>query len=203
LTELFGLVVIGGKSSRMGEDKSLLNYHGLPQRYYLYEMLQPVCKKVFLSCNHEQAAAIPANYNVITDSDTYNNTGPMAALLSAFENHAEVSFLSVGCDYPFITKDDLLKLIEARSENVMAVSYFNQEFAVEEPLLAIYENTSYPEMMDNYKNEKYSLRHFLKEINAVRIMPSHSETIMSIDTQKQFEDAKHKINITNQNNLYL
>jgi molybdenum cofactor guanylyltransferase len=189
LTKLFGLVVIGGKSNRMGEDKSLLNYHGLPQRYYLYEMLQSICEKVFLSCNRDQVDNIPAKYNVIADSIQYENIGPMSALLSAFEKHNEVSFLAIGCDYPFIKKEDLKKIIEARNTTAMAISYFNQEASVEEPLLAIYENTSYQFMKNNFENKKYSLRYFLREINALKIIPSAPQSIISIDTPGQYQDV--------------
>lgn len=182
----------------MEEDKSLLNYHGIPQRYYLYEMLQSVCEKVFLSSNRNQTYTIPENYNVITDSDKYENIGPMAALLSAFEKYNDVSFLAIGCDYPFIKKEDLKKLAEARNENALAVSYFNKESSVEEPLLALYESASYPLMKRNFENKKYSLRYFLKETGALKIIPSNPESIMSIDTPEQYQDVLHKIRTRNQ-----
>src|ERR1051325_6308775 len=121
LNQLFGLVVCGGKSNRMGEDKSLLNYYGIPQRYYLYEMLQPFCKKVFISCNRNQLKSISEKYNLIADDPLYENTGPMAALLTAFEKYGDASFLFIGCDYPLLKKEDLEKLVKARNENALAV----------------------------------------------------------------------------------
>ena len=30
----------GGKSTRMGKDKGLIDYHGLPQREYVYRLLR-------------------------------------------------------------------------------------------------------------------------------------------------------------------
>ncbi|MFT5737968.1 MAG: molybdopterin-guanine dinucleotide biosynthesis protein A, partial [Maribacter sp.] len=33
--KIYGLVLAGGKSTRMGVDKGLITYHGLPQRDYL------------------------------------------------------------------------------------------------------------------------------------------------------------------------
>ncbi|MEP7171295.1 MAG: molybdenum cofactor guanylyltransferase [Bacteroidota bacterium] len=193
MTQLFGLVICGGKSNRMGEDKSLLNYNGIPQRYYLYEMLQSLCENVFISCNREQSNSISEKYNFITDEKQFENIGPMAALLSAFENHKDVSFLAVGCDYPFIKKEDLKRLIDARNENALAVSYFNKELSVEEPLLAIYESTSYALIKNNFENKKYSLRYFLQESNALKIFPSMPESIMSIDTSEQYQNVMRVI----------
>jgi len=53
---LNGLVLAGGKSTRMGTDKGLLNYHGQAQRYYLFNLMQQVLGKdaeVFLSVRAE------------------------------------------------------------------------------------------------------------------------------------------------------
>ncbi|NNE77041.1 MAG: NTP transferase domain-containing protein, partial [Pricia sp.] len=47
--KIYGLVLAGGKSSRMGKDKGLIPYHGMPQREYLYHLLGRVCDKTFLS----------------------------------------------------------------------------------------------------------------------------------------------------------
>ena len=51
---LNGLVLAGGKSERMGFDKSVLNWHGKAQRYYMADMLAPFCDEVFLSCRPDQ-----------------------------------------------------------------------------------------------------------------------------------------------------
>ena len=48
----------GGKSSRMGTDKSRIIYHEKEQQYHVYEMLQLICEDVFISCNKEQQAFI-------------------------------------------------------------------------------------------------------------------------------------------------
>ena len=44
-----GLVLSGGQSSRMGRDKALIDYHGLPQYAYVYDLLLGFCDKVFIS----------------------------------------------------------------------------------------------------------------------------------------------------------
>ncbi|MEO5571988.1 MAG: NTP transferase domain-containing protein [Bacteroidia bacterium] len=193
MNQIYGLVICGGKSSRMGADKSLLNYHGMPQRYYLYEMLGMICEKVFLSCNREQANSVSGKYNVILDAPQYENIGPMAALLSAFELHNDFSYLTVGCDYPFIKKEDLQKLIDARNENSMAASFFNIHASIYEPLLAIYENKSFGQVKKNFKEKKYSLRYFLEEINAAKIFPISPDVLTGINTKEQYEEALKRI----------
>ena len=44
--ELYGLVLAGGKSTRMGHDKSIITWHGIEQHYYMADMLKNICKKI-------------------------------------------------------------------------------------------------------------------------------------------------------------
>src|ERR1043165_6645961 len=104
MNKLTGLVVCGGQSSRMGTDKSMLNYHGKPQRYYLYEWLQQWCEEVYISCNADQAATIPGSYNTIADKDEWKDMGPMTGLLSVHTMLPGADMLVIGCDYPLLTK---------------------------------------------------------------------------------------------------
>lgn len=187
------LILCGGKSSRMQTDKSLINYHGKPQRYYLYEVLRQIYNDIFISCNKEQAQAIGEGYNFIVDDEKYSNSGPMGGLLSAFEKHPDKSFLVVGCDYPFITIDDIAKLINARSKNAKAVCYFNSETNFAEPLLAVYEKECYELLQLDFKKNNFSLRHFLDEINAEKIIAVAPQKIKSIDTLEDYHKVRGKI----------
>jgi len=183
---LYGLVVCGGQSSRMGADKSLLDYHGQPQRYYLYDMLGKICDKVFISCNEQQANEIPGKYQVIVDDIKYGDTGPMGGLLSAFSKKPDTSFLVVGCDYPLIKGKDLAKLMAAMTDEDFAISYFNPEPQIREPLLAIYSEKSAELLADQFKTGNYSLNHFLKSVHAKTVIPDNPQILKSIDTPEAY-----------------
>jgi molybdopterin-guanine dinucleotide biosynthesis protein A len=177
----------------MGTDKSLLNYHGKPQRYFLYEMIQTICAKVFLSCNKDQAASITAGYNFIPDDDKYASSGPVVGLLTAFEKFPDYSFLVTGCDYPFIKINDLKELLNEASDNSVAACYYNPETKMEEPLLAVYKKECSPLLLNNFHQKKYSLKMFLQEINAVKVLPHSTSSIHSVDTFDDYNAALNKI----------
>ena len=191
---LYGLVICGGLSTRMGKDKSLLNYHGKPQRYYLYDILATLCNKAFISCNNTQAKEIPEGYNVIIDSEKYEQIGPMGGLLSAFEKYPDASFLVVGCDYPFIKTDDLQKLMDANNDVQFAATYYNEKEQVREPLLGFYKSACYEFLLKQFEQQNYSLNHFLKDVHSEKIISSASEIIQSIDTPEQYQNALNTIN---------
>ena len=196
--ELYGLVVCGGKSTRMGTDKSLIDYHGKPQRYYVYEMLEWVCDKVFIACNRAQATSIIAPYQILADSPDLENIGPMAALLTAFSTYPDKDFLVVGCDYPFITTKDLKEFEKALDRAQIASAFYSEQNNVYEPLLAYYSERSGSEIQRMYSNKQYSLQHFLKENNAEKHNPIRPKNVVSIDTPEEFETAKEKIRLKSQ-----
>lgn len=181
-----GLVVCGGQSNRMGSDKSMLHYHGMQQRYYIYNLLKPFCEKVYISCNRNQSNSIESEYYYLVDE--IEGIGPMAALLRAFKEH-ETIWLVIGCDYPFIQKNDISLLIENRNKNAVATTYYNTELKIPEPLLGIYEINCKELLSKEYNKQNYSLKHFLLEHDAHYIIPETMQTIQSVDTKEEYEIA--------------
>ncbi len=190
-TNTYGLVVCGGKSSRMGRDKSMLQYHTKPQRYYVYDMLQSLSDAVFISCNASQANSIEPDYNYITDDAAFNNIGPMAALLSSFTKFPQKNILLIGCDYPFLTAAELQQF-STHCKDVPA-GFYNQSEKIYEPLLTWYPYASFNILKDMYKAEHFSLQHFLKDNNAAKYYPSNKNAIISIDTDEAYINAVEKL----------
>ncbi len=193
IADLYGLVVCGGNSSRMGTDKSMLVYHQQPQRYHVYEMLQPFCEQVFISCNAEQAGTIEDNYLFLTDHALYTGIGPMAALLTAFTNFPEKDMLLIGCDYPFLTAPDLQNFLLLCKKENRAAAFYNEGEDIYEPLLAYCPASSFTKLKEMFDEKQYSLQHFLKANNAAKFYPANKHSIISIDTEEAFINASKLI----------
>lgn len=192
--ELIGIISCGGQSSRMGIDKSLLKYFDKPQRYHIYDLLKSLCKSVYISCNPEQACTVHDGYNYIIDKEEYKSRGPVSGLMSVFINHPEQSILFIGCDYPFLTKVSIQKLIEKRNNKSSSICYYNPEQNVFEPLIAIYENSCLKKILKEFNNNQYSLREFLENSAPIAITPENIETIKSIDTMNAYKAAINQLN---------
>jgi molybdenum cofactor guanylyltransferase len=191
---LVGLVAMGGKSARMGIDKSLLQYHVLPQRYHVYRQLSSLCDKVMLACNTGQLRSIEKGYDFIQDDLQYGDIGPMKAILSAFDRFPGHSVLLMGCDYPFIDSDDISRLIRCRTEEKPAFAYYNEAVDVYETLLCIYETGIEKLVRQHYQQKQYSLQTVLKVADAGRLLPVEPLRIKSIDTVRDYNIALAQIN---------
>lgn len=192
-SNIYGLIVCGGNSTRMGKDKSLLTYHGKQQRYHMYDILQSLCEKTFLSCNRLQQDSVNHEYQTLVDLKRYESIGPMAALLTAFERFPERDFLVAGCDYPFLTTRDLIDFFRVFKKKDVAAAFYNPDEELYEPLLAWYSHQSADGLKEMFKQKQYSLQYFLRSVNAKRYFPENTIAITSVDTPESMMAAKAKL----------
>ena len=140
-TPLKGLVLAGGKSTRMGRDKGLMQWHDKEQQYHMADLLQNFCSDVFISCRKKQVLHIDAGYKALTDNN--EDVGPLAGILSAFNYDPHCAWLVVACDMPLLDKATLAQLIQDRNENLFATSFINPIDNLPEPLVTIWEPKAY------------------------------------------------------------
>lgn len=144
--KLHGLVLAGGKSTRMGQDKALINYHGKAQAKHLLENLKRLGIPSFISCREEQQdRAGLENEAVITDR--FLDFGPLGGILSAMSKKPDKAWLVLACDLPYVTVQNISELISERDTLKQATAFFNQERQQFEPLFAIYEPSIYSRML--------------------------------------------------------
>ncbi len=131
-----GLVISGGKSQRMGFDKSQINYFGVPHELYVADMLRSSGIETYISKDHKFNDKI-SEYPVIRDE--LIGFGPFGALMTAFQMHRNVAWLAIGCDMPFLTRDVIHLLLKERDPRKVATSIKIKDNEFMEPLLTIYE----------------------------------------------------------------
>lgn len=143
--ELFGLILAGGQSKRMGVDKGGLLYHGIPQREYAARLVSGFCKNVFLSGRPGQKNINTDDYPVI--EDTYLGLGPFGGILSAMREYPDKAWLVMACDLPLVDEVVLKNLVENRHRGKIATAFHNPETKFPDPLLTIWEPKAYPRML--------------------------------------------------------
>jgi len=182
-----GVILCGGKSSRMGTDKAFISYHGVPQYQYIANMLSGLCNNIVLSCNNNQTGLFSCNYSVVTDNEQFADGGPLTGILSVIHKIKPHTILLVGCDYPFLAESDLAQLIKARDNTNDVVCFANDETGYLEPLLAIYEQRAINQLNTYYQKGGRSLYAFIKNLKHKAIKPQNLINIKSIDEKKHIQ----------------
>ncbi len=139
ISPMAALILTGGKSERMGTDKSMLEYHGIPQWKYLKRQCESLSLPFYISCNKEQQG-FWTEQGLNTVVDEFQSMGPVAGILSAMKQHPEYSWLVMACDMPNWNADAMNQLIKNRNAKAGATAFFNEEKNWCEPLAAIWEN---------------------------------------------------------------
>jgi molybdopterin-guanine dinucleotide biosynthesis protein A len=141
LPELQALILVGGKSERMGSPKMELSYHGIPQWEYLERICHSMEISVRFGCREEQKDFfVSSGRDVVLDR--FGNIGPLGAIASAMIQHPFTSWLVIACDMPGMSAEGLKHLISQRHTKSMATAFWNEEKQWHEPLAAIWESHS-------------------------------------------------------------
>lgn len=135
--KIFGLVLAGGKSTRMGSDKALLLQEGETQLSRAVKLLEAHVDRVFVSTRADQAGD-PERGKYAQIVDRYEDLGPVAGILSALDSNQEVSWLVLACDLPNIDGATVAYLIEHCSSDHPVTAYESVVDGMPEPLCAIY-----------------------------------------------------------------
>ncbi|GIW21400.1 MAG: molybdenum cofactor guanylyltransferase [Candidatus Sericytochromatia bacterium] len=185
---LYGLVLAGGKSTRMGRDKAELEYYGKKQVEYTCDLLYNYCNKVFISTRDK---VYSSRYESIFD--TFLNIGPIGGILSAQTLINNTAFFVIACDMPYINSETIEKLIMNRDYFKFSTCYINQENNLPEPLCAIYEPKSKYALM-SFIAEGFSCpRKFLIKYNSKKILPNNPIEMSNINYIEEYNEIKGRI----------
>lgn len=135
---VWGCVLIGGRSTRMGVPKHLLERGGVTWLELILSQLRVVAEQVVISGSGKIP---PALHGIPVVLDIHGLQGPLAGILSIFRRFPGVSWLVVACDMPDITIEALNWLLGQRGPEVRAILPDLNGDGMVEPLLAYYDQS--------------------------------------------------------------
>jgi len=138
MTPLAGLVLAGGRSSRMQQDKAALVFGRRPQLAEAYALIAPRVARAFVSVREDQRAEpLRASYPQVVDGGA--GRGPVAGILAAQALDPKAAWLVVACDLPLLDGATLDELIAGRDPARLATAFRSAHDGLPEPLCAIWE----------------------------------------------------------------
>lgn len=169
-----GLVLAGGRSSRMGRDKSLLVIHRQPQREHLFNLLKGFCMEVYLSCKDE--SGIPSALNPL--ADYFQIDSPLNGILSAFRHDPRSAWLAVAVDMPLVDAATIQLLVEQRDAGRVASCFTDSGGQKPEPLLTLWEPRAFPLLRGFHDDGRISPREFLLE-NDIQLLTAPDKRVLA------------------------
>lgn len=187
---VFGLVLSGGKSTRMGTDKGALEYAGKPQIPRTVDLLTPFCSQVFVSCRPDQTQD-PHRRNYPQVVDRFLDFGPLSGILSAQFQHPEATWLVAAVDLPFLDRPALEGLFSGRNPFRFATAYRGFE-DLPEPLCALYEPKSRPRLLQ-FLAQGYQCPRKMLINSPIALLESPGRALDNVNNPQEREKALHDI----------
>ena len=179
------VILAGGKSSRMGTDKALLEYQGSTFLSHLQQTFQ-LFEERLLSRN--LASSIGDNWTQI--SDLHKGIGPMGGIHAALTNAQSDALMVCACDTPYITQALIDKLIQTyNGEDVLLVQTSDERL---HPLCGIYHKRILPSLESHIKCGNYRLMRWIETLNYTIISLNEEEStlLVNFNTPKDYETIK-------------
>lgn len=190
---LHGLVLAGGRSSRMGRDKAALEYAGRSQLGRAFALLDPLVSRCFVSVRADQQHdPLRARFPQIVDAAP-GVEGPAAGILSALRAHPQSAWLVLACDLPFLDAGTLQHLIARRDPTRTATAFRSSHDGLPEPLCAIYEPAARSALEAFVAGGRICPRKFLIQSDALLLDQPRAESLDNVNTPTELEEARNRM----------
>lgn len=158
-----GVILAGGKSSRMGKDKAILKLDGRPFVAHVASTLQAVFNRVILVAND------PSAYEFLrlnTVGDVYEDCGPLGGIHSALVHAKGTDIFVSACDTPFVSRDLVRHIVGFDSTAPARIPSFYQQL---HPLCGFYTQNCLQPIVERLESRRLRVLDFVESIHAAVI----------------------------------
>lgn len=177
--QITGIVLAGGKSTRFGKDKALVQVNGKSLLENAVDICSEFCSTILISSN--QRVHQVSEFKIVPDE--FPGCGPIGGIYSGLK-HSETAWnLVLSVDAPVVEKEFIRYLISMinNSEAVVPVSINGKE-----PLIALYKKSGLPEIKKRIQDKNYKMHDLLNNLEV--------KYIDSREWQTKFPQLFHNIN---------
>ena len=184
-------VLAGGRSSRMGQDKGLLQLGEKRMVEYVIEQMEPLVKEVKIVAN--DPAYRELGYEVLEDEEI--GLGPLGGIYTALKQSRTPFNLIVSCDMPFINAEAVKYMLTNAGSADISISTTEGRM---QPLFGIYAKSCLVGIEEAVKAKKLQLRSLILDFN-YRLLPMEESGLDSrllfknVNTPEEFAEAQKQI----------
>jgi len=178
--QITGIVLAGGKSSRMGEDKALLMFEGETLLKRSVKLCQSFCSSILISSNNPNHA----EYGSILVQDEIEGCGPIGGIYSCLKQSKTNWNFVVSVDSPFVNAQFVHFMMNTIQGFDAVVPIHSRG---KEPLIALYHKNCTPVMKELLEKKKFRMHNFLdkiktKYLNAADALSNHPKLFYNLNS---------------------
>ncbi len=184
------VIFAGGKSSRMGEDKSLLPFGGFDTltEFQLHK-LNKIFTRVYISCKDKSKFNFEANF--IEDAPSEAVYAPTTGFIAIFKELQADSFFVLSVDAPFVSQTEIQSIIEADTSNIDA-TIAKTEFGIQ-PMCGIYHRSLENNFLKMLKEGNHKLALLLKNSKTHFVYFDDEDPFLNLNNPKEYTIALNQL----------
>jgi molybdopterin-guanine dinucleotide biosynthesis protein A len=204
---LSAIILAGGNSNRMNQDKGLSILSGIPLVEHVINKVTEIVEELILIVKDEtqkQRYLSKLDYKIIVKTDVSKISSPIIGTITGLSCTKADYTLILACDMPFVSKQAIKILFEEAKGHNGAV--FQHPNGWIEPLCAVYKvEPALKQAMSLYNQNNLRIRMILKKMEDVTYIPIKTLkeidptllTFFDVDTESSLKEAHKIINVKN------
>jgi molybdopterin-guanine dinucleotide biosynthesis protein A len=163
--KIVGIILSGGKSRRMGQEKGLVKYKGKALVEYAIETLKPLCDNLVISTANDAYAYL----GLLMITDEMPDCGPIGGISTCMKTINADVYLVISCDVPNVPTELFSDLLSQLNGNAVIPI---DETGRKQPLTACYTSSSSIYFHEALESRELKLMNLLSKIEPLYFKPS-------------------------------
>jgi len=160
------IILAGGKSSRMGEDKGLMLFDDKPMIHHIINVAKPLVDEIIIVSNNKEYEQF--GYPVY--EDLIKDKGPLAGIYTGLKYAKTAKNIVLSCDVPFVS-EALIQLLLNNCETVDVVIPEKENRTHQ--LIGVYDKSCVPTFKNELDKDQRKLKLAIEELTYKVVDANH------------------------------
>ncbi len=171
------IILCGGKSSRMGQDKGSMIIQDKPMIKHILSTLNHHINEVVIVLNDQERIARYGEfinpedyeYNLTICEDEIKNKGPLPGIMTGLSHITSDYALILPCDSPYVSAKYINTIFEEIEKDYQAIVPYHDEenkLKTSEPLHSIYNKNIIPEIEELLSEDVLHIKGLIEKIDS-------------------------------------
>tara|TARA_Y100000385_G_scaffold93763_1_gene96867 strand:+ start:776 stop:1357 length:582 start_codon:yes stop_codon:yes gene_type:complete len=187
--KLSGIILAGGKSSRMGSDKALLLYNNKTFLEHVVCAIKPLVDDILIISNNKEHQVDDCS----TIPDLILNSGPIAGVYTGLKHTKTENNLVLSCDIPLVQTSILELIIKNNEPDKDVVQIIDDLNSM--PLIALYKKRIAPYLLSELNKGERRLVKSINKLNKknISVTKDQHNCLININTVADLKTLEYGI----------
>ena len=186
-----GIILAGGKSTRMGEDKALIEVGEVPLFERAYRVLREIFSEIIIVANDARPFE---NYEARLQKDIISDKGALGGLYTGLFHSQSHHAFCAACDMPLLNPRLIKYMAEERDEYDVIIPRTRDGL---HPLHAIYSKRCLNPMRQLLNRDDLRIVNFFPQVTVryieemeIRELDPHMRSLINVNTEEEMEAVR-------------